>query len=153
MLPGQETLICAGKNSYRFATQARSLWRGHLSRLQFIVPNSMSKKVGLTRDGRKSEHTLDAVGPLQWIVVEFDFSKTARDGITPTEWAPLIESWEGSNISIADACAALLYSLGESAPLGLVVHSGGKSLHGWFRVAGAGDGQLERFCSYAMRLG
>ena len=80
-----DPLLCVGKSSLQFRTRHRSTWRGHLSKLQFIVPNPMTKVVGRTKDGRPSEHTLEAVGPLRWLVVEFDFSKTARDGVTPTQ--------------------------------------------------------------------
>jgi hypothetical protein len=39
------------------------------------------------------------------------------------------------------------------APLVLAVHSGGKSLHGWFFVAGQPDEKIERFFRYAVSLG
>jgi hypothetical protein len=151
IFPG-DPLLCVGKSSSEFSTRRRSVWRGHLSRLPLIVPNPMTKVVGKTKDGRPSEHTLDAIGPRLWLVCEFDFSKFARDGITPTEWKTLIESWESAEITIADACSALLWELGTLAPLVLVVSSGGKSLHGWFKVAGATEEQLREFSRIAMRL-
>src|SRR5262249_29861436 len=70
-----------------------------------------------------------------------------------TEWLPWIEGWEREGISITDACAALLWTLAALAPLHLVVHSGGKSLHGWFKFQGATESQLDRFKSKALTLG
>jgi hypothetical protein len=113
----------------------------------------MTKVTGTTKDGHRSEHTLESTGPRTWLVCEFDFSKFARDGVTPTPWKPLLESWENAGISIADACSALLWELGTLAPLVLVVSSGGKSLYGWFKVAGASESQLIEFSRTAMRLG
>jgi hypothetical protein len=113
----------------------------------------MTKVIGTTKSGHPSEHTLEATGPLVWLVCEFDFSKFARDGTTPTPWKPLLESWENNGITVADACSALLWELGTLAPLALVVSSGDKSLHGWFKVAGASESQLREFSQIAMRLG
>lgn len=53
-------------------------------------------------------------------------------------------------IGAADACAALLAHLAEYAPLTLAVHSGGKSVHGWFYAAGRSDDQLRPFMAYAL---
>jgi hypothetical protein len=152
IFPGNP-LLCVGKSQSQFSTRRRNVWRGHLSRLPFIVPNPMTKVTGKTKDGRLSEHTLEATGTRTWQVLEFDFSELARDGATPTEWKPLIESWKALGITIADVCSALLWELGTLAPLVLVVFSGGKSLHGWFKVAGATENQLREFSRTAMRLG
>jgi hypothetical protein len=148
-----DPLLCVGKSQSQFSTRRRNTWRGHLSRFPLIVPNPMTKVVGKTKDGRPSEHTLEATGPLTWLVCEFDFSKFARDGTPPTPWKPLLESWENNGITVADACSALLWKLGTLAPLALVVSSGGKSLHGWFKVAGATANQLREFSRTAMQLG
>ena len=152
IFPG-DPLLCVGKSSSLFSTRRRSVLRGHLSRLPLIVPNPMTKVTGTTKAGHRSEHTLDSTGPRVWLVCEFDFTKFARDGTTPTEWKPLIESWKALGITIADACSALLWELGTLAPLVLVVFSGGKSLHGWFKVAGATENQLREFSRTGMRLG
>jgi hypothetical protein len=53
----------------------------------------------------------------------------------------------------ADAHAALLLHLGQFAPLVCAVHSGGKSLHGWYFVAGQPDAKVEKFFRYAVSLG
>jgi hypothetical protein len=38
-------------------------------------------------------------------------------------------------------------------PLGLVVFSGGKSLHAWFAVAGEPQSKARKFFSYAVSMG
>jgi hypothetical protein len=52
-----------------------------------------------------------------------------------------------------DAQAALLLHLATFAPMVLVVHSGGKSLHGWFFAAGRGEDVVRKFFAYAVSLG
>ena len=52
-----------------------------------------------------------------------------------------------------DDHAALLLHLATRAPLVLAVHSGGKSLHGWFYCAGQAEEKLRRFMSYAVGIG
>ena len=52
-----------------------------------------------------------------------------------------------------DLSAALLLHLAEKAPLALAVHSGGKSLHGWFYCAEIAEQKVSRFFRYAVSLG
>jgi hypothetical protein len=47
----------------------------------------------------------------------------------------------------------LLLHLAEKAPLTLVVHSGQKSLHGWFYCAEVPEEKVRRFFQYAVSLG
>jgi hypothetical protein len=101
---------------------------GQLGAMQFIVPSPMSKRVGRTQDGRESTHCLDNTGPRRFLAVEFD---------------------NGS----ADDHAAILVHLAKRAPLALVVHSGSKSLHGWFYCAQTSDERLMLFMRYAVALG
>jgi len=54
---------------------------------------------------------------------------------------------------VRDLSAALLLHLAEKAPLALAVHSGGKSLHGWFYCAGIAEQKISRFFRYAVSLG
>ena len=67
-------------------------------------------------------------GPRHYLVVEFD---------------------QGS----FDQHAALLWHLRKFAPLMICVHSGGKSLHGWFFVADESEPVIEEFFRYAVSLG
>ncbi|HEV2454213.1 MAG TPA: hypothetical protein VGY98_08130, partial [Verrucomicrobiae bacterium] len=121
-------LLCCGKSSREFDTRPREQWRGQLSRLQFIVPSPMSSVNGMTKDGRPSRHTLANTGPRRFLVCEFD-------------------------TGTGDDHAALLLHLGAFAPLVCAVHSGGKSLHGWFYVQGQPEAKVERFFRYAVSLG
>ena len=43
--------------------------------------------------------------------------------------------------------------LAERAPLALAVHSGSKSLHGWFYCVGQSEERLRDFMRYAVMLG
>jgi len=83
---------------------------------------------GLTKDGKPSHHALSITGPRRFLICEFDTGKT-------------------------DEHAALLLHLGTFAPLVCTVHSGGKSLHGWFYVCGQAEAKVEKFFRYAVSLG
>lgn len=121
-------LLCCGRSQQDFDTRPREAWRGELGKLQFIVPSAMSAVSGLTKDGRESRHTLSNTGLRRFLVCEFD---------------------QGT----ADEHAALLLHLGTFAPLVCAVHSGGKSLHGWFFVAGQPEEKVLKCFRYAVSLG
>lgn len=123
-----DALLCVGLSQSRFDTASRQEWRGQLSEAQFVVPSPMSARTGRTQDGRESAHTLANTGPRRFLVIEQD---------------------AGS----ADEQAALLLHLAERAPLALAVHSGGKSIHGWFYCAGRDEGALRQFMHRAVSLG
>lgn len=127
LFPGNP-LLCCGKSQSVFDTRAREHWRGELARLQLIVPSPMSAIEGVTQDGKPSRHTLSNTGPRRFLVCEFDTGET-------------------------DEHAALVIHLAGYAPLVCVVHSGGKSLHGWFYVAGQPEGKALKFFRYAVSLG
>jgi hypothetical protein len=127
LFPGNP-LLCAGRNCYRFDTKPREGWRGGLAERQLIVPSPMSAIRGTTKTGERSKHTLENTGPRRFLVCEFDTGTT-------------------------DDHAALLLHLAGYAPLVLAVHSGNRSLHGWFYVHGQPDAKLERFFRYAVSLG
>jgi hypothetical protein len=127
LFPG-DPLLCAGRSNSDFETRSREEWRGELSSMQLIVPSPMIARSGLTQDGRESAHSLSNTGERRYLVTEFD---------------------QGD----ADQHAALLLHLAESAPLVLVVHSGNRSLHGWFVCQDRTEPQLRQFMSYAVSLG
>jgi hypothetical protein len=52
-----------------------------------------------------------------------------------------------------DLCAAIHGHLAKLRPLALVVHSGGKSLHGWYPCEGESEEVMHRFMRYAVSLG
>ena len=132
LFPGNP-LLCCGQSNSVFDTKAREDWRGELSALQLIVPSPMSAPFGRKKNPKPDEnpfsaHTLDNTAPRRFLICEFDTG-------TPDEHA------------------ALLLHLGTFAPLVCAVHSGGKSLHGWFYVHGQPDAKVEKFFRYAVSLG
>jgi len=155
ILPG-DPLLCIGKTDFKFATRRRNVWRGSLHRFPLMVPTPMWQVSGRTQSGEYSEHALEAVAQRVYLVIEFDFAVLEHDGQRRTIFADLVEAWERDQISVADACAALLWhlqSLPSAPPFVMAVHSGGKSLHGWFNVADWADQQSWPFMRYAYLIG
>jgi hypothetical protein len=154
----RNSLLCCGRSQSEFDTKPCAEWRGQLAQLQFIVPSPMTARLGRKKSPQSgqnpmSAHTLDNTGPRRFLVVECDFSLYARDGRTETKLAPWLRRQAQSGTTIADICAAVLLHLAQHAPLVLAVHSGGKSLHGWFYCAGQPEEKLLRFMRYAVSLG
>jgi hypothetical protein len=124
-----EALLCCGASNRTFTTRSLTEWEPELlKKLQFIVPNPMIARQGKTQSGWLSAHCLEATGPKVYQVVEFD---------------------QGA---LDDHAKILLY-LKQFAPLVMVVHSGGKSLHGWFDVANNPEKLRELFFERAVSLG
>jgi hypothetical protein len=145
LFPGN-FLLCCGWSRHQFDTRPRKHWH-KLHDLQFIVPNPMTARQGLTKTQKVSAHALSSTGPRRFLIVEFDFAQG------PTEEAPLLSKLEAEGRDIRDLSAALLLHLAEMAPLALAVYSGGKSLHGWFYCVGIAEDYVSRFCRYAAALG
>ena len=137
-------LLCCGWTRHCFDTRARPQWY-KLQDLQFIVPSPMTARQGLTREGKRSAHALSNTGPRRFLIVEFDFATSNSD-----EEARLLERLASERRDVRDLCAALLLHLAEKAPLVLAVHSGGKSLHGWFYCAAVPEEKVWRFFRYAV---
>lgn len=127
LFPGNP-LLCVGRSSYQFATRTREEWRGRLAKMQFIVPSRMIARKGRTKDGKESAHALENTGPRDFLVIEQD-------------------------AGTADEQSAVLLHLAKRAPLTLAVHSGGKSIHGWFFATGQTEDRLRDFMRYAVALG
>jgi hypothetical protein len=126
---GDPCTLPDGEASQVFDTKPREAWRGDLANHSLIVPSPMSAVFGKRRsDGELSKHTLANTGPRRFLVCEFDSGPV-------------------------DHHAALLLHLGQFAPLVCGVHSGGKSLHGWYFVAGQPEDRVSRFFRYAVSLG
>jgi hypothetical protein len=121
-------LLCCGENNSEFNTCSREEWRGKLTALQLIVPNPMTARTGRTQEGKQSAHALENTGARRFLVIEQD-KRTI------------------------DEQAAVLLHLAVRAPLAVAVHSGSKSIHGWFYCAGQAEARLERFMRYAVSLG
>jgi hypothetical protein len=123
-----DPLVCVGMGVSKFETATLSTFRGQLHLWEFVVPNAMSAPEGKRKsDGELSAHTLDNTGPRQNIVVEFD------DGAT------------------LDEQAARHIWLSEFRKLQMVVFSGSKSLHGWYRATD--EAEDRKFMEEAVRLG
>ncbi len=127
LFPGNP-LLCCGKSNCVFDTKPREDWREEMSTLALIVPSPMSAIEGLTKQGKPSRHSLSNTGPRRFLICEFD-------------------------TGTADEHAALLIHLAGYAPLVCAVHSGGKSLHGWFFVAGQPEEKVRKFFRYAVSVG
>jgi len=127
LFPGDH-LLCVGQSDWQFATRQRQSWRGRLAQMQFIVPSPMKSQSGRTQEGKESEHCLENTGPRRFLVIEQD-------------------------TGTVDEQAAVLFHLAKRAPLALVVHSGSKSLHGWFYCHKQAEARLESFMRYSVTLG
>lgn len=145
-------LLCVGQTEWRFATDWRENWRGWLHEYPLIVANPMLKKIGLTRYGKPSEHTLEATARRVYLPIECDFEQHDKKG-KPTVFLPLIEGWQRDGITTADACCAILWHLKERLPLVLGVHTGGKGVHGWFAAFDRDEDELWAFMRCAFSLG
>lgn len=126
LFPGDD-LLCFGLDQKSSTTQRRSRWVD-LDKMQFVVPSRMTSEIGRTKTGRLSPRCLDNTGNRDYLVVEFD-----SGGI--------------------DEQASKIMHLAERAPLVMVLFSGGKSLHGWFRCSDHSDDNLWDFMSYAVSIG
>lgn len=127
LFPG-DPLLCCGFSKSRFNTRSREEWRCKLSTLAVIVPSPMTARSGLTQEDKQSAHALSITGDRRFLVIEQD-----RGAI--------------------DGQAAILMHLAEYAPLALAVHSGGKSIHGWFAVQDRTEEQLKEFMRACVSLG
>lgn len=126
LFPGNP-LLCCGWSRHRFETRPRSNWH-KLDELELIVPSPMTEREGITKEGKLSQHALANTGRRRFLIIEMDAGEM-------------------------DQQAAILLHLAEMAPLALVVHSGGKSLHGWFYCDGIPEESVRRFMEYAVFLG
>ncbi len=124
----EESLVCCGASQSDFRTAPLTFFKDKCQDLQFIVPSPMSSIWGIAQNGNKSQHTLDNTGPRKYLVVEFDKGEHADH-------------------------AAFLHNLDRIIPITLVVHSGNKSLHGWFHVENIPEEKLINFFKEATRLG
>src|SRR6516164_572272 len=149
LYPGNP-LLCFAQTPHAPFTRPREIWRGRESEFAFIVPNPMTKEIGVKTDGKSSRRCLDNTGLREFLVIEFDITDSGS-------WAPYVEDWKRRGISKIDANVALIVELATEGlprlPLALAVHSGGKSVHAWFPCSGLGDEQIRFFMDRAVRLG
>lgn len=124
LFPKPEALVCVGKSAFDFDTGTFEE-QGDLSEYQFIVSSYMTKRIGITQDGKPSAHTLDNTGKRLYCVCDFDEPNSADH-------------------------PSIIWELKDMARLVMVLSSGGKSLHAWFRVPPARE---PSFWKSAIRLG
>lgn len=103
-------------------------WGDSLNRCRFLVPNAAAVRSGLTRDGRTSQRALSMFPRRHYLVIEFDQASL-------------------------DQQACRIRYLAAKAPLAMVVFSGSKSLHAWFRCIDPDDDRLRPFFAEACHLG
>lgn len=144
-----EALLCCGIEMHSARTQSLESWLGEgLADQRLIVPNPMTKPMGVNQQGRPSPRCLDNTGPRKFLVVEFDFALGKN-----AECDETIMTLEKIGRTTADMNAALHARLQEYLPLGMVVHSGGKSLHGWYPCTEITEEEQGKFLRYALTLG
>jgi hypothetical protein len=126
LFPAPDSLVCIGRSKENFRTD---ILDGHMNieSAQFIVPAIMTKRLGVTAKGNLSPHSKDNTGPRKFIV--FDFDK------------PLPEQ----------QLAGIGWLFRFRKPV-LVLHSGGKSFHAWFRASENPDDD-EDFWKLGITLG
>lgn len=127
LFPGNP-MICAGTSVESMSCRHLSEWGTGLSSTELIVPSPMTARTGVNLEGRTSSRCLANTGPRRFLVIEFD------------------------ELTLEEQ-AAIHIHLAARYPLALVVHSAGRSLHGWFYVAGRPEDELRGFMSYAVSLG
>ncbi len=113
LFPGAEWICLAKSDLSSALTRRRDKWAFREHGYTYVVPSAMTGPQGAGLDGRITSRCLANTGPRQWLVIEFDTG-------TADEQAAL--HW------YLDSMAA-----GAGWPrLRLAVHSGNKSLHGWY---------------------
>ena len=129
LFPG-EPLLCMAKDTRSAYTARREHWLHREHALPFIVPNFAETVLGKRKsDGRPSKRC-EGMFPLRtYAVCEFD------------DHAPLAEQ------------AGRAVYLSKILPLVCVLHSGGKSIHAWYRAAGETEDDILAFYDVAIPLG
>lgn len=109
---GREDLVCFGAD--KFNAQVRSVEEAarHAEYMQFIVATPAEGTEATSRQGRRSARCAANFKRRRFVIAEFDGGESKEEQ------------------------TRLLQALSCLAPLKLVVDSGGKSLHGWFDLAG-----------------
>lgn len=108
LYPDPSKLVCVGKSAFEFHTARIDQFKD-LSKTQFIVPCYMTKRIGMTQDGKPSMHCLDNCGDRLYSVCDFDEPKSEDH-------------------------PSIIIQLKRVFDLVMVLSSGGKSLHAWFNI-------------------
>jgi len=124
LFPEPNRLLCFGKSAFNFRTLQIDEVKD-LRACQFIVACYMTKKKGITQDGKESEHCLDNCGEREYCVCDFDEPASEQH-------------------------ASIIWYLAKFFKLVMVLSSGGKSLHAWFKVSPDDE---PSFWTLAIRMG
>lgn len=128
-----DELVCIAKEFKLAKTLLVSAWLEfdqELKNYQFLVPHPMISKKGETKDGRISSRTVSNTGKRRRIVCDFD--------------APKAEMQPSLIAHLSNYC-------GEDPEI--ILTSGGKSLHTWWRIDDWPDEDIETFENEAARVG
>jgi hypothetical protein len=130
-----DELICLGLEVNEFHTRPLSYWLGlkyrRLSDFQFIVPNPMSALYGLKKNGEgMSPRSYNNTGPRKFIVCDFDL--------------PCPDIQPSLIVHLAEYCGDMP---------ALVLSSGNKSLHAWWRCDGLSEDRIRQFEDEAASVG
>ena len=123
-----DELVCVGYAQHDGVTATLQEALPNAERYQYLVPSPMSARSGRNQESEVSFRCLSNTGPRRFLVIE-------NDAATKEEQARILSHLDGV------------------LPLALVVDSAGKSLHGWFWVAGIPEASLRLFMEYAVHLG
>jgi hypothetical protein len=129
----RDELVCMGIRLNNVTVLPMDIWldyMGDIEKYQFLVPHPMSTAKGLTKSGYPSPRTVSNTGRRRRIVCDFD--KPAKE-IQPS----LI-------VHLSNYC-------GKDPEL--ILTSGGKSLHSWWRIDDWSDDEIEIFEEEATRVG
>ena len=122
-----------GLSKKRTATLVLSDWLNEPSfeKAEFLVPNRMTKKVGITASGETGRpRTQDNTSPRKWVILDFD--------TPPKEWQPSLM------MELATFCGDLP---------AVVLSSANRGYHGWFCINGASIEAVTEFENKAIQLG
>lgn len=134
LFPGAEWLCLAIDHPATARSRRREKWYFTAEEYGLIVPSPMTGPSGIGLDGERSHRCLDNTGPRRWLVIEFDSGSI-------DEQARL--HWHFRSAALA---------IPEWPKLTLCVHSGGKSLHGWYGPVESEESAFD-FMAYAASLG
>jgi hypothetical protein len=122
---------CGGWSCERPVVRRLEEWLENAADAQFVCPNPVRGAEPVScKAGRPSLRCQANVAMRRWIVAEFDDATKSK-----AEQAKLVTT------------------LARALPLGMLVDSGGKSLHGWFYCEGFAEGDVDRFFRVACVLG
>jgi hypothetical protein len=132
LLYPKDSFLCMGSRFNMFRTKPIEEFIQELrlgGNLPYLVPNPMKSLYGRSQEGKISCRCRENAGHWNYQVVEFD-DESSRDNQ-----------------------AKFLFELRKHLPLVMVLNSGGKSLHAWFRCPDDNPNKLSKLVDYALFLG